>query len=249
MSKDNNYYLNKGKLKLNMLDDDVYSNIIANNKDNIEVGKLKVNKDIYNTLHYMGKFITKGAQKDKEQINKRMLKRIAKSAKVNDVTIPLDDNETTTPVLNDGVHLLEHTVQVEDNPQGQLYITHSDEKYHKIEQNGLSHTVEAQEGLTYDHFDIEIIDTPVDYIDANLDYDSQRPLPIDECMQLCREIKVDIMDEEVQEEHKATITQKEVDAIVEDILEFKYIDDDFHNELRKHIQNKISLIEEGQYQE
>lgn len=126
MNKSDKYYLKKGKLELSMLDEDEYEHTIEpiiNSKprdlfNNLEFEHtrrlrdihkkeeqrpqqlLKVSKEVYNTLHTMGKFLTKiepqvsnvPTKKSMNLAKAQKLEQIASSIKVQEIELP--------PILN-----------------------------------------------------------------------------------------------------------------------------------------------------
>lgn len=113
MNKFDKYYFKKGKLELSMLEDEEHEDVgdlfknkgIEHTKRFAEVSEetqqkleetLKMNKDIYNTLHTMGKFLTKiepqisnvPSKKSMNLTKAQKLEEIASSIKVQKIELP-----------------------------------------------------------------------------------------------------------------------------------------------------------------
>lgn len=136
MNKSDKYYLKRGKLELSMLDDEEHTCVVDSiekkeSKDlllNFEMDRiervkkvskksqqksqqtLKINKDIYNTLHTMGQFLTnkeqqvpnRSVKKSIKIVKGQKLEQMASSLKVQDIAIsPVvtkEDLSTSLPI-------------------------------------------------------------------------------------------------------------------------------------------------------
>lgn len=288
MNKSDKYYLKKGKLELSMLDDeendyavesvgknetkDLFNNLeFEHTKRLREIRKktqqrpqqaLKVSKDIYNTLHTMGQFLTKmepqvpntPAKKNMNAAKVQKLEQIASSIKVQEIEIPpvinREDRLNSLHIskadqikeINEAVHI--HSA---DRDQMEMEATQREvrEVFSDTRRIDAAELQEMAINLDYRSQEVENEQMAEQLSEGQDGLDEEAKVKLDEALKRERDIEAQI-ESSYKQVSEMAISNNEAALSMEECLKIRPIDtDNYLNTLANELEERSALDQDN----